>query len=64
MSWMRISLPMLVSFFVCALVIRLMGRIFGDKPDELFTLTFSLLIAIATGFESTVSVIKKHIGLD
>jgi hypothetical protein len=61
---MKIFLPMLVSFIVSALVIRLMGRVFGDKPDELFTLTISLLIAIATGFESSVSVIKKSLGLN
>ena len=55
---------MFISFFVCALGIRLMGRIFGDKPDELFTLVVSLLIAIATGLESSVSVMKKTLGLN
>jgi hypothetical protein len=50
---MKISLPMLVSFFVAAVAIRVTGRMFGDKPDELFTLSVSLVIAVATGFECT-----------
>ena len=62
--YMRIFLSMFASFFACAFAIRLMDRIFNDKPDELLTLSLSLLVAIATGLEISVSMIKKHFGAD
>jgi hypothetical protein len=61
---MKIFLPMFLSFFVVAIGIRLADRIFGGKFDEPLALTISLLIAIATGLECSVSVVKKSLGLD
>jgi F0F1-type ATP synthase assembly protein I len=55
---------MLASFFVGMIVITLIDRFFSNKPDELFMLVMCLLLAVATGLEFAVSVMKKELGLE